>query len=70
MALEIRQQARVYQAHEGTLAGAKSHLANFGFNKFARSAKPFFIEDSCNGCGQCARNCLASAILLHDGKPV
>lgn len=34
MALEIRQQTRVYQVHKGTLAGAKSHLANFGLNKF------------------------------------
>lgn len=70
MALEIQQQARVYRVHEGTLAGVKSYLANFGFNKFARSAKPFFAEDSFNGCGQCARNCPASAISLRDGKPV
>lgn len=70
MAQEIRRQERVYRVHEGALAGVKSHLANFGFNQFARSAKPFFAEDSCNGCGQCARNCPASAISLRDGKPV
>ena len=70
MAQEILRQEEVYRVHEGALAGVKSHLANFGFNKFARSAKPFFAEDSCNGCGQCARNCLASAISLRDGKPV
>lgn len=70
MAREILRQEEVYRVHEGALAGVKSHLANFGFNKFARSAKPFFAEDSCNGCGQCARNCPASAISLRDGKPV
>lgn len=70
MAQEILRRERVYRVHEGALAGVKSHLANFGFNKFARSAKPFFAEDSCNGCGQCARNCPASAISLRDGKPV
>ena len=70
MAQEIRRQERVYRVHEGALAGVKSHLANFGFNKFARSAKPFFAGDSCNGCGQCVRNCPASAISLRDGKPI
>lgn len=70
IAQEIRQQERVYRVHEGGRAGLKSHLINFGFNKFARSAKPFFAEDSCNGCGQCARNCPAHAITLRDGKPV
>lgn len=70
MAQELRRQERVYRVHEGALAGVKSHLVNFGFNKFARSAKAFFAEDRCNGCGQCARNCPASAISLRNGKPV
>ena len=70
MAQEIQQQKPVYRVHEGGLAGVKSHFANFGFNKFARSAKPFFAEDSCNGCGLCMRNCPARAITLRDGKPV
>ena len=70
MAREIRRQERVYRVHEGALAGVKSHLANFGFNRFARSAKPFFAGDSCNGCGQCARYCPASAISLRDRRPV
>ena len=67
---EIRRQEQVYRVHEGALAGVKSHLANFGFNKFARSAKPFFAEDSCNGCGLCVRNCPAHAISLRDGTLV
>lgn len=67
---EIQRQEPVYRVHEGGLAGVKSHLVNFGFNKFARSAKPFFAGDNCNGCGLCERNCPAHAITLQDGKPV
>ena len=70
MAQEIQQQKPVYRVHEGRLAGVKSHFANLGFNKFARIAKPFFAEDSCNGCGLCMRNCPARAITLQNGKPV
>ena len=70
MAQEIQQQKPVYRVHEGGLAGVKSHLVSFGFNKFARSAKPFFAEDSCNGCGLCMKNCPARAITLRNGKPV
>ena len=66
---EIRRQEKVYRVHEGAMAGLKSSLVNFGFNGFARSAKPFFAEDSCNGCGQCAADCPAHAITMKDGKP-
>ena len=66
---EIQRQEKVYLVHEGAMAGLKSGLVNFGFNRFARSAKPFFAEDSCNGCGLCAANCPAHAITLKDGKP-
>lgn len=69
MAREIRRREQVYRVHEGALAGIKSHLINVGFNRFARSAKPFFAGENCNGCGQCARNCPASAISLRDGRP-
>lgn len=67
---EIQRQEPVYRVHQGSLAGLKSHLVNFGFNQFARSAKPFFAEDRCNGCGQCVRNCPAHAITLREAKPV
>ena len=70
IAREILQRERVYRVHEGGLAGLKSGLVNFGFNRFARSAKPFFAENSCNGCGSCAANCPAHAITLKDGGPV
>lgn len=70
MSREILQRERVYRVHEGSLASIKSGVVNFGFNKFARSAKPFLATDDCNGCGLCARNCPAAAISLRDGKPV
>lgn len=67
---QILNRERVYRVHEGTLAGLKSSVANFGFNKFARSVNPFSVTDSCNSCGLCAAKCPASAISLKDGKPV
>lgn len=67
---EIQRQEKVYRVHEGAMTGLKSGPVNFGFNRFARSAKPFFAEDSCNGCGLCAANCPAHTITLKDGKPV
>lgn len=67
---EIIKQEKVYRVLEGSLAGVKSSLAHFGFNHFARSARPFYSTDSCNGCGLCARNCPAKAIDLIQGKPV
>lgn len=67
---EIQRQEKVYRVHEGTISGLKSSLVNFGFNRFARSAKPFFAEGSCTGCGLCAANCPAHAITLKEGKPI
>ena len=67
---EILRKERVYRVHEGAMAGVKSYAANAGFNRFARSARPFFATDRCNGCGLCAQRCPASAISMKDGKPV
>lgn len=36
----------------------------------ARKTKHFYVEDSCIGCGLCARNCPVQAIALRDKKPV
>ncbi len=51
------------------MAGLKSGIVNYGFNRFARSAKPFFADDGCTGCGICAASCPASAITMKNGRP-
>ena len=68
--MELRKNKPVSRVHEGALAGLKSGLANFGFNRFARSTKSFYATDACNGCGLCAQNCPAHTITLTNGKPV
>lgn len=35
-----------------------------------RQTHHFHVEDSCIGCGLCARNCPVSAIQLRDKRPV
>lgn len=66
---EITQRKKVYRMEEGTHAGLKSSMVNFGFNHFARSTKAFYATDTCNGCGLCAKNCPAATITLESGKP-
>ena len=70
MAEEIAAARPVCRVHEGSLAGLKSSLVHYGFNRFARSTKPFYATDACTGCGQCARDCPASTIRLDNGRPV
>lgn len=55
--------------NKGRLSWVKSNLANFGFNRFARSTKPFHVTDRCSSCGLCAEICPTNTIKLVDGKP-
>ncbi|HJC72567.1 MAG TPA: EFR1 family ferrodoxin [Candidatus Ruthenibacterium merdavium] len=67
---EILQQKRTYHVHEGRFASLKSGLVHFGFEHFARSTKPFYVTDACNGCGLCAAHCPANTISMAQKKPV
>ena len=70
MAEEIIAKKEVCRVNEGSGAGLKSGLVNFGFNKFARSTKSFYVTDACTGCGLCAKNCPAHTITMENNRPV
>lgn len=43
---------------------------NYPFYKKARTTKPFYSTDNCNGCGLCERICPSKTINLTDKRPV
>ena len=47
-----------------------SDLVNPIFYRFLVKATAFQTDDSCIGCGQCAKNCPMNNIVLKDGKPI
>ena len=69
IAAEISARKPVTDVRVGLLAGLKSGPVNKGFNRFARSTRPFYADTRCNGCGLCASVCPAHTIRLQDGKP-
>lgn len=44
-------------------------LYGFEYDRMRRTSR-FTVEDSCVGCGLCAKNCPVSAIEIQDGRPV
>ena len=70
MAEELSAKKEVCRVNEGSAAGLKSGLVNFGFNKFARSTKSFYTTDACTGCGLCAKNCPTHTITMENNRPV
>lgn len=68
---EIIKKEKVYSVNEGKFPKIKSNLINKGFNKFARTTEPFYInENLCNGCKICSKLCPAHTITVTDGKPI
>ena len=68
---EILNRKNVYRVKEGKLAILKSNFLNKGFNKFARTTKPFYVDkEKCTGCSLCAKMCPASTITIIDGHPI
>ena len=52
IAQEILHRQRVDRVHGGALAGAKSRMANFGFNRFAGLPSPFLSRTAATGAGR------------------
>ena len=69
IAKEIMARKSVNRVTKGKMAMLKSNVVSFGFNKFARTTKPFKVTDACVGCSQCATSCPAQTIEMIDGKP-
>ena len=69
IAEQVLAKQSVDDVNKGKLPWIKSNLVNFGFNRFARSTKPFYVKDNCTACGQCAKICPANTIRIIDKKP-
>ena len=54
----------------GKFAWIKSTIVSYAFNKFARSAKPFKVDEGCISCGLCEQICPTGNIRLVRGYPV
>lgn len=67
---QIRIRAKISNVNKGKLAFIKSSVASSGFNKFARSTKPFTVDENCTKCGACVKLCPAKTISFQGGKPV
>lgn len=48
----------------------KSSVVNYGFNKYFIPNTKFSVNDSCSGCGKCAKICPVNNIKITDGRPV
>lgn len=53
----------------GPLDRLKSGAVNRIFYRYFIKADPFFVKDSCTGCGSCVKACPLNNIVLQKGKP-
>ena len=70
IAESINGRAALTDVRHGGLALVKTALVHPLFLTFASSTKPFAADDTCTGCGLCAKNCPRHAIEMTNGKPV
>ncbi len=54
----------------GSWAWVKTEVVNRWFKRFMMNSRPFYADDTCKGCGRCARNCPVRTISMKDGRPV
>lgn len=66
----IAQNKREYDVREGSAARFKTAVVRPLFHTFARSTKPFYTTELCNGCAVCANGCPTHTIRMREGKPV
>ena len=66
----LRGETDIYRVHEGPMAGAFTALIAPLFNRFGTSARTFYAEDSCNGCGRCARVCPEYNVRMIAKRPL
>ncbi len=67
IAADIMSKSIVSDVEIGSTPGLKTSL--FGA-AFSVNTKKFKVEESCNGCGECVKNCPMECIKLVDSKPV
>jgi len=53
----------------GLFPRIKTYVIGWYFRHFLTGTKPFRADDSCVGCGKCARNCPLGCIDIVNGKP-
>lgn len=70
ISLAVKARKKIFDVNKGSFAFFKTYFVSFFFQKFARSTKPFYVEDTCNACGQCAKLCPCGCIHIDNGKPV
>jgi ferredoxin/flavodoxin len=69
-------QQKIAAKKTGDFNTVKGMLHGFGtliaypYYKYGRKTKNFHVNDSCNHCGICERNCPVKAIRIVDSKPV
>ena len=67
---KINDRQSCHEVSRGKMPVIKTALANYGFNKYGRTTKPFTVASTCNSCGRCAKECPTHTIQMNEGRPV